>query len=262
MPRFEGITDEMIVEKHRDGYSYKEMAEFCGLTDRAIRGVLVKHGVKLRKQYSGQPRKYKVNEDFFKEWSHEMAWVFGFLVADGYVVGENHQIGFAQKDVDVLNVVAEYMDADKHIITYDRIPRLIINSKIIKNDLLEMGITNNKSNSLPFPVVPKEYLPSFIRGVVDGDGWVQKTGYVMNITTGSIDFAKGLKSVFDEWGLFCEIKTEENNYKNTVYRVWVKGKYDIAKLSKILYDTPLDTNCLIYKQERMSQRNDLLVESH
>lgn len=260
MPRFEGITDEMIIEKHRNGFSYKEMEEFCGLTDRAIRGILVKHGIKLRKQYSGQPRKYKVNEDFFKEWSHEMAWVFGFFVADGYITEENHQLGFTQKYDDILKIIASYMDADLNIQYSDnRVPCLIINSKIMKQDLVKMGVTNNKSFDMPFPYVPKVFLPSFIRGIIEGDGWVDSKGYGVNITTGSSRLADGLKSVFTDWELFSEIKSEISDNNNTIYRVWVKGKNDVLKLSEIIYSTPVDNDCFEYKRIRMSQRNEFYI---
>ena len=55
-------------------------------------------------------------------------------------------------------------------------PTLMINSynsKEIKKDLEQFGISSNKSLTVPFPDVPKEFLPSFVRGVIDGDGWVQ-----------------------------------------------------------------------------------------
>ena len=53
-------------------------------------------------------------------------------------------------------------------------PTLIINSKEIKKDLEILGIISNKSLTVPFPNVPEEYLASFVRGVIDGDGWVGK----------------------------------------------------------------------------------------
>ncbi|MGM7634980.1 hypothetical protein [Bacillus sp. Hm123] len=44
MPRDPGITDEMIIKLYKEGVSYKEMLPIVGLSDRAIRNVLYKHG--------------------------------------------------------------------------------------------------------------------------------------------------------------------------------------------------------------------------
>ncbi len=66
MPRNPGVTDEVIIQMYKSGMSFKEMIPIIGLSDRAIRNVLNKHGVGMnREQYSGQPRKHKVNENFF-----------------------------------------------------------------------------------------------------------------------------------------------------------------------------------------------------
>jgi hypothetical protein len=65
---------------------------------------MFKHGVEMnREQSSGQPRKHKVNEDFFKVWTHEMAWVLGLFVTDGHVNNQIHSIAFAQKDERILH---------------------------------------------------------------------------------------------------------------------------------------------------------------
>jgi hypothetical protein len=56
----------------------------------------------------------------------------------------------------------------------------------------------------------------------------------MNITTGSILFAEGLLSVFQTWKLRSEITSEISQAGNPIYRVWVKGKYDLPKLAKII----------------------------
>ncbi|TQR18465.1 hypothetical protein [Psychrobacillus soli] len=76
MPRKRGITDEMIIDMYKSGMTYKEMELVVGLTSVAILNVIHKHNVPVnRKKYSGRPRINKVNEHFFKVWSHEMAWV-------------------------------------------------------------------------------------------------------------------------------------------------------------------------------------------
>ena len=104
MRRNPGMTDEAIIKMYKSGMPFKEMGPITGISDRAIRNVMYKHGIAMnREQYSGQPRKNKVNEDYFKIWTHEMAWVFGLFVTDGHVNKNIHTIYFAQKDERILN---------------------------------------------------------------------------------------------------------------------------------------------------------------
>ena len=258
MPRYPGITDEIIIEMYKSGMSFKEMVPIIGLSDRAIRNVMYKHGIKMnREQSSGQPRRHRVNEDFFKVWTHEMAWVLGLFVTDGCVHNQTHSISFSQKDESILRLVASYMEADYVLAPIGptrSTPTLMINSKEIKRDLEQLGISSNKSLTVPFPDVPKEFLPSFVRGVIEGDGWVQRKGYVMNVTSGSLYFAEGLLSVFQSWNLRSEITSETSQAGNPIYRIWVKGKYDLPMLAKIIYNNAAN-HYISYKKEYMSQRS-------
>jgi hypothetical protein len=259
MPRNLGITDEVIMKMYKSGIPFKKMVPIIGLTERGIRNVLYKNNVVMnREQRSGQPRKHAVNENFFKHWSHEMAWVLGLFISDGTVNRTIHTISFSQNDKKILQLVARYMEADFILGPIGgtcTTPTLKINSKELKNDLKKLGITANKSLIVPFPNVPKEFLPSFIRGVIDGDGWVQKTGYVMNITTGSKLFAEGLLSVFLSWKLRSEISTHISPASIPIYRVWVKGKNDLPKLAKIIYHDTIEAY-IPYKKERMTMHNE------
>ncbi|MFK4997912.1 hypothetical protein ACI2OX_12140 [Bacillus sp. N9] len=54
------MTDEVIIQMYKSGMSFKEMGPIIGLSDRAIRNVMYKHGIQMnREQFSGQPRKIK-----------------------------------------------------------------------------------------------------------------------------------------------------------------------------------------------------------
>ena len=132
---------------------------------------------------------------------------------------------------------------------------MLIHSKEIKKDLAELGIGPNKSLTVPFPDIPEEFLPSFVRGVIDGDGWIQKTGYVMNVTSASLCFAEGLLSVFQSWKLRSEITFEMSQAGHPVYRVWIKGKDTLPKLAKIIYNNATD-NYISYKKEYMTQHSE------
>ncbi|MBS4217597.1 hypothetical protein KHA96_04620 [Bacillus sp. FJAT-49711] len=258
MARNPGMTDEVVIEMYKSGMPFKEMVPIIGISDRAIRNVMYKHGIKMnREQSSGQPRKHKVNEDFFKVWSHEMAWVLGLIITDGHINKNIHCVTISQKDERILQLIAKYMNADYVLAPTGnsrKTPLLIINSIEIKNDLKRLGIDSSKTFNAPFPPVPEEYLASFIRGVIDGDGWVQKTGYVMNVTTGSIAFAKGLFLVFETWELRTEITTEITSLGKTIYRVWVKGKHELPKLATIIYNNATD-NYVTYKKTYMTKHS-------
>ena len=257
MPRKPGILDEDIIVMYKSQRPFKEIKLVTGLSDRAIRKVLYKHKVEMnREQSSGQPRKHKVNEHFFKTWSDEMAWVLGLFLTDGCINNKLCSVTLTQKDERILRLVADLMEADYVLAPFAvtrKTPTLIINSKVIKDDLYQLGIGANKSLTVEFPHIPPNYLPAFVRGVIDGDGWVQKTGYVMNVTSGSKDFANGLLAVFRLWELCSEISMESSQAGHTIYRVWVKGKNDILKLAQIIYN---DTGECYHseKRKRMTQR--------
>ncbi|WP_346208477.1 LAGLIDADG family homing endonuclease [Caldifermentibacillus hisashii] len=258
MPRKPGISDEYIINLYKSQMPYKEMSERTGLSDRAIRNVIVKHGIPMnREQSSGQPRKNKVNEDFFNVWSHEMAWVLGLLITDGTVHKNKYTISFAQKEERILKLIANLMSADYVLGGFGptkKTPTLIINSKKIVIDLNAMGIFHNKSLSVPFPQIPAEYLPTFIRGVIDGDGWVDREGYTMHVTSGSKNFSTSLHSIFTSWNLNSDIVEQKSQTGNPIYRVWVRGKESIVQLAKLIYIVEIG-NFITYKRLRMSQHS-------
>jgi DNA-binding transcriptional regulator WhiA len=259
MPRNPGMTDEAIIKMYKSGMSFKEMGPIVGLSDRAIRNVMYKHGISMnREQYSGQPRKHKVNEDYFKVWTYEMAWVLGLFVADGHVNKKLHSIYFSQKDERILQLIAKYMEADYVLAPTGptkSTPTLLINSKEIKKDLEMLGIVANKSLTVPFPNVPEEFLASFVRGVIDGDGSVGKEGYSMHVTSGSLNFAEGLLSVFRSWRLKSDITSLVGQTGNTIYCVWIRGKLELLKLADLVYKDANSDDFLIYKRVYMTQHS-------
>lgn len=253
MPRKKNISDNDIIQLYLDGASSEELSEYSGLTMRAVRNILHKYNIPMRKV--GQPRKHQLNESFFKEWSNEMAWVLGLIVTDGCLNKDQYTITIAQKSTEILRKIANVMNSD-FIINKNNTPSLLLNSKTMYKDLEKIGITPNKSLTTKIPNIPEQYLPHFIRGVIDGDGWIQDKGYVMNITTASIDFANGLYNIFAQWNLKTEIKPFKTKNNKPYYRVWIKGKTSVQAVAKIIYNDDCDL-CIGYKKQRMTQWNEV-----
>ncbi|MGC4375792.1 LAGLIDADG family homing endonuclease [Fictibacillus sp. Mic-4] len=225
------ISKEEVVNLYvNQRKSTKEIAKIADVSSRYITNVLREKGVKLNEKR--RQNGYSINVDFFKTWSPEMAYVLGFVLTDGAINGNTFSI--AQKDIDILQRINSAMQSNFPIKKRKNgksfIYALSISRKEMVDDLRRLGLTEKKSLTVEFPMVPDRYLNHFIRGVIDGDGWVQDRGYVMNVTSGSLLFAYHLHENFNQY------KFNGRLAKNSgAYRVWVSGKDDIIRLGRWLY---------------------------
>ncbi|MFA7319160.1 MAG: LAGLIDADG family homing endonuclease [Parcubacteria group bacterium] len=127
--------------------------------------------------------KYAVNENFFKRWSHKMAYVLGYLYADGSLEDASYLRGkyVRVSSVDRENIlrIKKWLSSEHNIIETEH-PNskrqkqylLRIGSHVLYDDLTRLGLFPKKSLTIKFPDVPKKYLSSFILGYFDGDGCV------------------------------------------------------------------------------------------
>ena len=225
-----GLTRKEMIDMYQDGVSTAIIAEDFGITTRGVLYIMNKEGVPTKRV--GQPRKYNVNEDFFKTWSNEMAYVLGLLMADGHINKQLHAIYFYHNDIKILERVANFMQADNQIKKREDTNgyMLTINSKEIRKDLIKLDVpTGNKSAIITMPKVPKNYLPCFIRGFFDGDGYADKSGYNATITTVSEKFAKELLNILSNWDINTRV-TKDKNYE--IFRVRISGKHETKKTSQ------------------------------
>ncbi|MBU3895965.1 hypothetical protein KKG36_01460 [Patescibacteria group bacterium] len=156
-----------------------------------------------------------------------MAYVLGFLYADGYIedAGKSSRtqyISFGSKDKEIIELIRSVLGS-KHIINY-RIPskvffpggktykcaefyKLRIGSKKWFRDLLRLGLVPKKSLIIKFPNnIPDKYFGHFVRGYFDGDGCVTikrgrgargqtiLKGVAVIFTSGSRLFLEGLRN--------------------------------------------------------------------
>ena len=126
--------------------------------------------------------KYQINEDFFKKWTQEMAYVLGYFYADGsmedayYLRGK--YIRFSSAEKNNLLKIKDWLCSKHKIVekkTADgRLSYLLrIGSHVMYDDLIKIGLYPNKSLTIKFPKIPKKFSSHFIRGYFDGDGCVR-----------------------------------------------------------------------------------------
>lgn len=144
-------------------------------------------GCKSRPRHMNKKSKIKINQDFFKTWSSDMAYVLGFVVADGCIIKRKDRMNsyvfnITSKDKSILLKIREVLDSDHPIgikfnsqkISYNQIQ---ICDREICRDLMNLGICPRKTYNLGPIKVPDKYFSDFVRGFFDGDGTV----YIYNV---------------------------------------------------------------------------------
>ena len=189
----------------------------------------------ISKIQSNNARKYHINQDYFKSWSHNMAYVLGLWFADGCIYGgKMFDITLHNKDKYILKKVAEELSYESQLYDYvDRqAARINFSCVVIYNDIINLGGKENKSLDMDFPNIPKEYLSDFIRGYFDGDGCIMrlKGGRINSVfTSGSKKFLDNLHQILKE-----EAGVEGGSYDP--FCVSLKfGKKDSIKIGNYMY---------------------------
>lgn len=117
----------------------------------------------------------QANRAFFSTWTPDMAYVFGFWFADGWMSQPNSDpfVAIVSKDLEHLRRIRQVMGAEQKIYARkDGCQQLTIGSKQMWHDLRRLGGVPAKSWAAEMPFVPPLLLRHFTRGYVDGDGWL------------------------------------------------------------------------------------------
>src|SRR3989344_2065110 len=139
--------------------------------------------------HRGGHNRYQFNKDFFKTWTPEMAYVLGFIYADGNimdsVISRTQYVSFDSVDREIIEKIKIALSSNhtiqikpEKLVTHPngtykskRGFRLRIGSREIFSDLLKLGLVPRKSLVTEFPEdIPVDCLGHFMRGYFDGDG--------------------------------------------------------------------------------------------
>lgn len=108
-----------IIELYKKGKSTTELGRLANVSPRYIRMLLNDHNVE-RRAHGSWKWKYGVNEDYFKTWSNNMAYILGFFAADGMVARDGQLISFSQKEKYILENIRLEMGSNHPIIKVEK----------------------------------------------------------------------------------------------------------------------------------------------
>lgn len=184
------MIDASIVNDYLNGNSLMSLERKYHISTYILKKELRALGVHIRSRneqnkFSPQnQRQYKVNDCFFSQQNETMAYLLGFIAADGCVYAKDNTIKIALSSVDdsflediriimgVENPVNHYETKDGFLVS-----ELRFRSYQMKQDLAAYNIVPRKTYSFTFPQKLKpEYYKDFIRGYFDGDGSVSTAG--------------------------------------------------------------------------------------
>jgi len=182
-----------IIDRYVAGETTIQLSRVFECSDAAIWHLLRRNDIKTRDR-SHSARKYTANYNFFDVIdTPEKAYVLGYFYADGSNNISTNRFLISSVDTDILKKVLVVMDSDaplekvsqntigniinsgKPIKTNKKKHTIRISSKRLCESLEKLGCDQVKTYNLKFPtleMVPYSLLRHFIRGYMDGDGYV------------------------------------------------------------------------------------------
>jgi hypothetical protein len=170
----------------------------------------------------------------FKDKNSESMYWAGMMASDGNVYKNTIGIGLKESDVDHLFKLKEWINCPHNVYpkTKTKSYCLAIRNKVICDDLLEYGITPNKSLTYTPPLFC-EQSPDFWRGMIDGDGHIGKK----KPSIGLFGTKMACESFQRFVKVFCKSKAKVCKHGN-IFSLRYAGPYAIQIMQKLYGNNP------------------------
>ena len=177
------------------------------------------------------------------------AYLLGFITADGAIVNDILSIEVKEEDRGILDFARAEINPSASLTLSRGCLRVCFGAKQLAYDLKKYGIIQNKSKILekvPIEYIPKELLPFYFRGLIDGDGCIHKDGKI-SIYSGSKKFIQNVQDILIQEANLTKLSI----YTGTTYFITWGAKKDKEKLFNYLYQDLDKTYYYKRKYERL-----------
>ncbi len=201
------------------------------------------------------------NVDYFNKWSPNMAYVLGFLFADGSISKLGLIIDVTRSDESVLHFIKNELCSPTAIKHYhyegsstNPYSRLCVNSTLIVESVRKLGLLPGKTfRDDPLPEMPDDCYGHFIRGYFDGDGsvFISKGNMCYATFIGTPRLLGGVRDVLVNKANMKqkELKVTKGQ-KATWCEVYWTHPYDIRQFYNFIYPNSGYGFCLERKRNR------------
>lgn len=231
--------EDSILQEHFRHAAKEELSKL--LHKRSWKAIIVR-GERLGLKRKTDKPKLKVKEDYFDNWFSNMAYVLGFIFADGCIIrgtydgySDSLKFGVQLSDRDVLEKIKRELQSDHKISVVKNAAHFSIASQELVNNLKRLGIAYRKSLNETLPDVPPEYIRDFIRGIVDGDGGIgiDKKGHPVFMVCGGEKTMTFIRDYFlNKMQIYSKVGRREysKSQRNFLYEI----RYKSSSALKIL----------------------------
>lgn len=195
--------------------------------------------------------KTNINHNYFKTWTPNMAYIVGFIYADGCIHSREYDKGYAvsiklqNRDAYILQDILNELNSPLSVSEGGEGKKVIrFSSKIIYEDLMDIGLEPRKTYGMDFPTsIPGNMIPHFIRGFCDGDGSIKTQttkyknkdySYPVVKFVGPPEFLRGLQETITKTIGLKEKKLYRSQSSNVIKVIQYAGK-DAMRLMHYMY---------------------------
>ncbi len=223
--KFQNISIDEVLRYVKKEMTIKNIADKFNCSKSLIKRFLKKHNIALKKEYY-------VDDNYFKTWTCDMAYLVGIIMTDGCVRDERRELTVVSID-DELGIFFKNQLKTNYKSSKNKYGCGFYRaySREIVNDLIEMGIIPRKSRVLSLSKIPENkmeiYFWDILRGVVDGDGCIKKLNkrsIRFDICSGSKIFLIQIRNILMQVINCPEYKIVEAK-RGGIYHLQVNGVY-------------------------------------
>ena len=170
------------------------------------------------------------NHQCFASMNSSSAYWLGFLAADGFIENKSNRVvlNIGKKDSDHLLLFKAFVGGTGEITEIKSGTMMYsVLSRQIHTNLVNFGVVQNRNNIFQYPTIPRELDSHFLRGFIDGDGWVLSSYSQIGMIVGQV-FLERVKEIILE---FAEVKGNiYNKEKSGLYNLLFQGRLNFNKL--------------------------------